>query len=156
LSGIGTYTITFVAEDMAGGKSQQKVTFQVNYGVAFTMVFTPPGCSPDRLGSSCQGKYQMTVNRANNADPDDASDGLMMFDQTVSADLVKASDGTVVASHSYGTGAIGSYVQIGTDVYKTTFDHPAGMPYTTFQLKVYFIDVDGSRLLQTTSSPLSF
>ncbi len=162
-SGIGTYIITAEATDGAGNSASASKTFKVNYSVAFQKqsgsTSTPCTSSTGSLQSkaNCMGQLEFTVNRSNVT-----SDGAFMFDHTVEVDLV-LSGGTVLATHSWGTGSISSVTQIdsASHIYKTNFkrgDLYSIIPTTpsTYQAKVYFKDVDGNRVLQGTSEQVTF
>jgi hypothetical protein len=162
LSGIGTYTVTTEATDGAGNPATISNTFKVNYAIAFqkesgasSNVCTSNSTSNGR--ANCAGQFQFTVNRSNAT-----SDGAFMFDHTVEVDLVR-SDDVVVATHSYGTGSINTCIQIDATNwrYQTSFkrgDLYSTVPNTpdTYKAMVYFLDVDGNRVLQGTSNPVSF
>jgi hypothetical protein len=154
-SGIGSYTIDAQASDVAGNIGEGTKSFHVKYDVAFTDQSVPNGCRANNL-NPCAGRFKFTVKRSNVT-----SDGAFMFDHTVVVKLVRSDNNSVVASHVFGTGAIHQVVQIdSTDlVYKTTFnrgDLPASPGLVSYQLQVYFLDVDGNLMLQATSSSLTF
>ena len=162
LSGIGTYTMTAEAMDGAGNHATISKTFKVSYAVAFQKesgagnnVCTSTSTSNGIV--NCAGQFQFTVYRSNVT-----SDGAFMFDHTVEVDLVR-SDDVVVATHSYGTGSINTYTQIdaSSQRYQTNFkrgDLYSTVPTTpdTYKAMVYFVDVDGNRVLQGTSNSVSF
>lgn len=153
-SGIGTYTINAEATDGAGNTGYGSKTLKVDYAVAFVKQFSTPTCQSGGNGN-CTGQFQFTVNRSNAT-----SDGAFMFDQTVLVELVRTSDNMVVATHTYGTGSINSWVQIdATNLrYQTHFKREdiGALAPTAYQAKVYFLDVDSTPVLQGTSTSVSF
>jgi phage replication-related protein YjqB (UPF0714/DUF867 family) len=85
-----------------------------------------------------------------------------MFDHTVEVDVVR-DDNVVVTTHGYGTGSIYDNTQIDASnlYYQTKFrrgDLYSTVPNTpsNYRAKVYFLDVDGNRVLQGTSNVVSF
>jgi len=154
-SGIGSYTITAHASDVAGNSEEASKNFNVKYDVAFTDQSVPNGCRTTNL-NPCAGRFKFTVKRSNVT-----SDGAFMFDHTVVVKLVRTTNNTVAATHVFGTGSINDVVQIDATnlVYQTTFKHsdlPGNPPFAGYKLEVYFLDVDGNVMLQATSSSLSF
>jgi len=162
LSGIGTYTITAEATDGAGNSATISKTFKVNYAVAFQKESGANGAQCTSTSTSngranCAGQFQFTINRSNVT-----SDGAFMFDHTVEVDLVRI-DNVVVATHSYGTGSPNTDTKIDTTnlIYQTNFkrgDLYSTVPNTpdTYKAMVYFLDVDGNRVLQGASNSVSF
>jgi hypothetical protein len=162
-SGIGTYTVSATATDLAGNPSSPVTsTFQVRYDVQFTDI-NQTGPLSGQGSSNSTGQYKFTVKRSSTT-----SDGAFMYDQTVVAKLFKASDlTTVIATHPFGAGAITADVQIGatcgpssTPCYQTNFkrgDLP-GPPSASdsYVVKVYFQDVDNNQVLEATASALTF
>jgi hypothetical protein len=151
-SGIGNYTIQAQATDGEGNIGYGIKSFKVNYAVSFSKAFSTNPCQNGGNGS-CKGQFQFTVNRSALT-----SDGQFMFDHTVEVDLVRLSDGQVVATHTYGTGSINSCIQIQPGVYQTDFvrrDIGAASP-TDYVAKVYFLDVDNNWVLQATSNSVRF
>ncbi|HUX28356.1 MAG TPA: hypothetical protein VMV39_06185, partial [Terracidiphilus sp.] len=155
-SGIGSYTINAQATDGAGNTGYGSKSFSVKYNTVFTKAFAPGPCATKTgsSGDNCSGQFQFTVNRSNIT-----SDGAFMFDHTVVVKLLDSSD-NVVATHAYGTGAISANVQIDATVpvYQTTFvrsDIGASNP-ATYKAEVYFVNVDGSLMLQATSTSVTF
>jgi hypothetical protein len=172
-SGIGNYTITATAIDGAGNLGQGTKNFNINYLVGFTIASgqTTGVCASTASSgnpANCSGSFKFTVNRSSAT-----SDGAFMFDHTVEVDIVR-SDNTIMATHVYGTGAPSSNVQITTTpLYQTDFTR--GNLYAsvcigtstqiqaclrgkqaTYSAKVYFRDVDNNRVLQATSSNVTF
>ena len=148
-SGIGTYTLTATATDVAGNSAMATFTFPVTYFVSFTMD-NGSGCGS--ANAKCMATYHFAANRSGTA-----SDGAFMFDHSVDVQLYHSA--TLVADHSYGTGSINSYVQLNTGVpdYETKFELPAGTKGTgTYSANVYFTDVDGNPMLQAVDSNVSF
>jgi hypothetical protein len=156
-SGIGSYTINATATDGAGNIGSGTKSFNVKYAASFTQAGTTPPCGSVGPGSgpSCTGRFKFTVNRSNVT-----SDGAFMFDRTVVVKLVRTSDNTVVATHSFGAGAIHVDVQIDAVAlqYQTHFRRgDVGAPGpVTHVAKVYFRDVDNNLVLQATSSSVTF
>ncbi|MRR06140.1 MAG: hypothetical protein EG828_04225 [Deltaproteobacteria bacterium] len=154
-SGIGSYTINAQATDGAGNTGYGSNTFAVKYDVTFSQQSAPPACTTKTgtPGSNCTAMFQFSANRSNIT-----SDGAFMYDHTVVVKLVR-DDGMVMAAHSYGTGSILSQVQIDPD-YKTHFKRGdlAGSPTAagTYKAYVYFLNVDGSEILQATSNNVIF
>jgi hypothetical protein len=153
-SGIGSYTINAQASDVAGNHGEGSKSFNVKYDVAFTDQSVAPGCRAGNL-NPCAGKFKFTVRRSNVT-----SDGHFMFDHTVVVKLVR-SDNTIAATHVFGTGSINDVVQIDSTnlVYQTTFRHsdlPDNPGFSSYNLRVYFLDVDGNEMLHATSSSLAF
>lgn len=157
-SGIGTYTITASARDGAGSLGLAARTFKVSYAVSFSQQQAPSPCATKtgNAGQSCTAMFQFTVNRSNVT-----SDGAFMYDHTVAVQLVRVSDGKVMATHAYGTGSILSEVQISTTpAYQTHFKRGdlEGPPAAAakYRAEVWFQDVDGTWMLQATSGDMTF
>ncbi len=152
-SGIGSYTINAQATDGANNTGYGSKSFNVNYNVGFTKAFSTNPCQTGG-NSNCQGQFQFTVNRSSTT-----SDGAFMYDHTVVVKLKRVSDSAYVASHVYGTGAVNAYVQIDTTPsYLTNFkrgDIGASGPFA-YVAEVYFLNVDGTQMLQATSSSVTF
>lgn len=153
-SGIGTYTLKATAKDGAGNTTVANKTFKVGYDVGFTKEFSTTPCQTAG-NANCTGQFKFTVNRSSTT-----SDGAFMVDQSVVVKLRDTGSNAVVASHSYGTGAIGSYVQVDTAApsYQTNFrrgDWGATAP-KAYKAEVYFVDVDGIPVLQKTSNAVTF
>jgi hypothetical protein len=153
-SGIGSYTINAQASDVAGNLGDGSKSFNVKYDVAFTDQSVPNGCNASNL-NPCAGRFKFTVRRSNVT-----SDGAFMFDHTVVVKLVR-SDNTIAATHVFGTASINDVVQIDSTkkVYQTTFRHsdlPGNPGFVSYNLQVYFLDVDGNEMLHATSSSLAF
>lgn len=153
LSGIGFYRLDAQATDGAGNTGYAHRVFRVGYqiGIAKWQSTDPTHC-PTAGNGNCAGQLQFTVNRSSST-----SDGAPMYDQTVVVELVR-SDGTIVATHIWGTGAVTSFVQIdSTPVYKTNFKRGdfATAP-ATYVAKIFFVDVDGHLIQQGTTADLSF
>jgi hypothetical protein len=155
-SGIGSYTLLATATDVAGNSNTAAGNFAVKYNVQFTTANVPnPNCATAGNGA-CHVQLKFSVNRSSST-----SDGFFMFDKTVKVELALASDPSAVkATHLYGTGAIHSDVQIDDSVpeYRTTFrrDGTDATGARTYVAKVYFRDVDGTWMLQTTSAAVTF
>jgi hypothetical protein len=161
-SGIGTYTVTATCTDVAGNIGQAKVTFAVNYAVSFTDTFVPNGCKSSNT-HPCRGMFKFDVNRSNTT-----SDGAFMFDHTVKVNLVSTANSTsnscsnsslAVQSHPFGTGSINSQTQINANPeYQTNFDggNISIVPFGSYVAQACFLDVDGKRDLQGTSSSVNF
>jgi hypothetical protein len=161
-SGIGSYTVTAHATDGAGNPASTSKSFNVNYAVQFQKESGASGnvcttSSQSNGRANCTGQFQFTVNRSNIT-----SDGAFMFDHTVEVDLVR-DDNVVVATHGYGTGSINANTQIDANnlYYQTKFrrgDLYSTVPNTPsmYRARVYFLDVDGNRVLQGTSNSVSF
>lgn len=150
LSGIGTYTITVDGADEAGATCSKTDTFHVNYNVSNTRSFVPGGCSSSKT-SSCAAQMGFTATR---------SDGTFMFDETVEMELLNSSS-TVLATRSYGTGGIGSYVQINSMTpapyfqYDSDFDG-GSLTYGPYSFQLLFKDVDGNLVPQGSPVTVSF
>ena len=152
-SGIGTYVLDATAADVAGNSGMASRTFNVNYQIAFTKASSTNPCQSGGT-ASCTGQFAWTVNRSSIT-----SDGAPMWDKTIVAKLRRVSDDLVVATHTFGTGDIKEWVQIGDEVvYKTNFRRgdfggsgPAG-----YRVDLYFLNVDGVMMLQGTSNTLTF
>jgi len=152
-SGIGSYTIVASATDGAGNIGTGSKTFKVNYDVSVTRAFSPPNCQTSG-NAQCTGQFEFTVKRSNIT-----SDGAPMFDQTVVVKLVKNSDHSVKATHSYGIGAVMTNVQIDTDgIYKTHFKRGdiGASSSDSYHMEIFFYDVDNTLLYQGTSGNISF
>jgi hypothetical protein len=154
-SGIGTYTLTAHAADLAGNVGTAATTFAIKYDIQFSND-APPPCATGGPGT-CTGRVVFTVRRSSTA-----SDGAFMLDQSVKVELVASASSQVKATHVYGTGDVKDVVQIDPDPqapkYKTSFrrsDFGASGP-TSYVVKVYFRDVDGQWMLQATSAALVF
>jgi hypothetical protein len=152
-SGIGNYTLAAEASDVAGNVGAASVTFKITYDVAFTRIFAPPPCANAGAQPSCTGQFEFTVKRSSVT-----SDGAPMFDRTVRVDLVQNT--TIVSQHYYGVGDVKDVVQIDplTAVYKTSFRRSliGANNSRTYVARVYFRDVDGTWMLQATSTPITF
>lgn len=153
-SGIGTYTLNATAKDGAGNTTVASKIFKVGYDVGFTKEFSTTPCQTAG-NANCTGQFKFTVNRSGTT-----SDGAFMVDQSVVVKLRDTASNAVVASHSYGVGAIGSYVQVDAaePSYQTNFrrgDLGATVP-KAYKAEVYFVDVDGTHVLQKTSNAVSF
>ena len=75
-------------------------------------------------------------------------------------ELVRSSDNAVAATHYYGSGDIQGTVQINLTgrVCQTNFkrgDIGASGP-VTYKANVYFLDIDGKSMCQTTSNDVTF
>jgi hypothetical protein len=161
-SGIGTYTVTATCTDVAGNTGQAKVTFAVNYAVSFTDAFVPNGCKSSNT-HPCRAMFKFDVNRSSAT-----SDGAFMFDHTVKVNLVSTANSTsnscsnsslAVQSHPFGTGSINSQTQIDANPeYQTNFDgsNISVVPFGSYVAQACFLDVDGKRDLQATSSSVNF
>jgi hypothetical protein len=151
-SGIGTYTIDASAVDGAGNTGSASRTFNVKYQIGFVKEFSTNPCQSGGNGS-CTGQFDWTVNRSAVT-----SDGALMWDKTVVARLRRVGDSVVVASHVYGTGDPKDDVKFETSVYKTNFRRSeiGATGSTAYRLEIYFLDVDGSEVLQATSSIVTF
>ncbi len=150
LSGIGTYTISATATDLAGNTSPAATsTFDINYNVVFTK---------NHFGGK-NAQFQFTVNRSSTT-----SDGAFMVDQTVVVKLIKTDAGEVeVDSHSFGTGSPHENVKIDTTsldeadwVYKTNFKtNTSTAGPGQYKAEVWFKDVDNNDVKQGESEPIS-
>jgi hypothetical protein len=154
-SGIGSYTVYAQATDGAGNTGPGSKSFNVKYYVTFIKQDSTNPCQTGG-NSSCTGQFQFDVNRSSIT-----SDGAFMYDQTVVVKLVRKSDNEIMATHSYGTGTILSFVQIdSTPTYKTNFRRGdlAGAPSSpgTYKVEVYFLDVDNNLVLLCTSGDVTF
>ena len=157
LSGIGRYTLTADATDVAGNAGTASRSFKVSYAVSFDRQDTQNGCNTKtgNPGKACHGRFHFTARRSSST-----SDGLFMVDQTVIVKLVRVSDQAVVASHSFGVGMPQANVTIDPSVpmYETRFvrnDLGVSVP-TNYVAEVYFRDVDGVEMLQGKSGELTF
>jgi hypothetical protein len=153
-SGIGTYTLTASATDVAGNTGIAAKAFKVTYALEFTKASAQPPCAVGGNGS-CTGKFEFTLRRSSLT-----SDGAFMFDHTVRIELVNTASNAVVDTHTYGTGDIKAVVQIDAAVpqYQTHFrrsDFGALAP-ATYVARVYCRDVDNNWMLQGTSGPVTF
>ncbi|HKY89554.1 MAG TPA: hypothetical protein VJM11_00890, partial [Nevskiaceae bacterium] len=119
-SGIGSYVVNARARDVAGNVGQGSGAFTVSYSVSFTRQMAASNCMTrtGTSGAQCTGMFSFVANRSNVT-----SDGAAMFDHTVVVDLVKLSDGAIVASHAFGTGSVLANVQLDavTATYQTHF-----------------------------------
>lgn len=153
-SGIGTYTLTARATDVAGNMGSSAKAFKLTYALEVIKASAQPPCAGGGT-SNCTGQFQFTLRRSSVT-----SDGAFMFDQTVRVDLVNTASNALVATHTYGTGDIKAWVQIDTSAfqYQTHFrrgDFGATTP-ATYVAKVYCRDVDNNWMLQGTSVPVTF
>ena len=153
-SGIGTYTVTASATDVAGNTGSTAKAFKLAYATEFTKASAQPPCAGGGTGS-CTGQFQFTLRRSSVT-----ADGAFMFDQTVRVDLVNTASNAIVATHVYGTGDIKAWVQLdaGALQYQTHFrrsDFGASSP-ATYTAKVYCRDVDNNWMLQGASTPVTF
>ncbi|MDD2582220.1 MAG: hypothetical protein PHR66_09525 [Desulfuromonadaceae bacterium] len=154
-SGIGSYTINAQTQDGAGNTGYGSKSFKVNYSVAFTKESSTRPCQSGG-NDTCTGQFQFSVNRSNVI-----SDGAFMYDHTVVVKLVRTSDNTEMATHSYGTTSILSVVQIDSSpIYQTNFKRSTltGAPTgpASYRAEVYFLDVDNTLVLQGTSANVTF
>jgi hypothetical protein len=123
--------------------------------MAFTKVFSTDRCKTGG-NSACTGQFEWTANRSSTT-----SDGAFMYDHTVVAVLRKVSNNSIVATHVYGTSAVTSVVQITpTPSYLTHFKRgdlpgPPSVP-VAYYVEVYYLNIDGTLDLQTTSVSLTF
>jgi hypothetical protein len=158
LSGIGRYTLTADATDVAGNTGTASRSFKVGYAVSFDKQSTQNGCDTKtgNPGKACHGMFHFTVHRSSST-----SDGAFMVDQTVVVKLVRVSDQAVVASHGFSVaGSPNTFVKIATadQLYQTHFvrgDLGVTVP-ATYVAEVYFRDVDGVEMLQAKSVELKF
>ena len=153
-SGIGMYTLTASATDVAGNTGSTAKAFKLTYALEFTKASAQPPCAGGGT-SNCTGQFQFTLRRSSVT-----SDGAFMFDQTVRVDLVNTASNAIVATHTYGTGDIKAWVQIDSAApqYQTHFrrgDFGAASP-ATYVAKVYCKDVDNNWMLQGASVPVTF
>jgi hypothetical protein len=107
--------------------------------------------------------FKFDVNRSSAT-----SDGAFMFDHTVKVNLVSTANSTsnscsnsslAVQSHPFGTGSINSQTQIDANPeYQTNFDgsNISVVPFGSYVAQACFLDVDGKRDLQATSSSVNF
>lgn len=152
-SGIGTYIVNASAMDVAGNSGSAARPFSVNYQIAFTREFSTSPCKTGG-NASCTGQFTWTVHRSGIT-----SDGAAMWDKTVIARLRRVSDDVIVATHAFGTADPKDVVQIDDDVvYKTNFRRGdfGGSGPAAYRIEVYFLNVDGSLMLQATSNALTF
>jgi hypothetical protein len=153
-SGIGSYTLTASATDVAGNTGSTAKAFKLTYALELTKASAQPPCAGGGT-SNCTGQFQFTLRRSSVT-----SDGAFMFDQTVRVDLVNTASNAIVATHTYGTGDIKAWVQIDAAAfqYQTHFrrgDFGATSP-ATYVARVYCKDVDNNWMLQGTSGPVTF
>ena len=157
-SGIGSYRLSAQATDGAGNTGFATALVAVKYAISFTMEVTS-GCTGSNL-NGCKGTFKFLVNRSNVT-----SDGAFMYDRTVVAKLIRASDSALVGTHTFGTTDPKDVVKIDDPdtvnaKYHTVFRHidligsPSGLQ--SYRLDVYFVDVDGTEMLQGSSATLSF
>ena len=154
-SGIGSYTLTASATDVAGNTGTAAKPFKLTYALEFTKASAQPPCATGGT-SNCTGQFQFTLRRSSVT-----SDGAFMFDQTVRVELVNTASNAVVAAHTYGTGDIKAWVQIDAAAfqYQTNFrrgDIAGAVSSATYEAKVYCKDVDGNWMLQGTSPTVTF
>jgi hypothetical protein len=153
-SGIGSYTLTASATDVAGYTGSITKAFKLTYAVEFPTAFAPPSCAGSS-NNNCTGQFQFTLRRSSVT-----SDGAFMVDQTVRVELVNTATNAIVATHTYGTGDIKAVVQIDTVAfeYKTHFrraDFGASSP-ATYVARISCRDVDNQWMLQGTSASVTF
>jgi hypothetical protein len=153
-SGIGSYTLTASATDVAGNTGSITKAFKLTYAVEFKKADAQPPCAGGGT-SNCTGQFQFTLRRSAVT-----SDGAFMFDQTVRVELVNTATNVIVATHIYGTGDIKAWVQIDAAAfqYQTNFrrgDFGASSP-ATYVARVYCRDVDNNWMLQGTSISVTF
>jgi hypothetical protein len=111
--------------------------------------FVPSGCKSSNT-HPCAVMLTLTATRY---------DGTFMFDKTVQMQLLdpSTSPATVLGTHSYGTGGIGSDVQINSITpppywdYQTNFDGST-LTFGSYGAQVLFMDVDGNLITQPNGS----
>lgn len=148
-SGIGTYTISATATDLAGNTSSPVTsTFQVKYNVQFT---TQTGSINTGNPGQSNGHFIFTAKR---------SDGTFMYDQTVVVELRKASDDSLVKTHTRtsGSGVNEAVVFTSTPSYETRFRRQDIGVSTAdaYYARVLFMDVDGTLVQQAVSINVTF
>lgn len=149
-SGIGTYTITASATDLASNTSADVTsTFQVKYDVEFS---TQTGQINTGNPSNSNGHFIFTADRSSVT-----SDGAFMYDNTVKVELHKASDNSLVATHTLGAGVQANVVYSGAS-YETKFlrGDIGATASDSYYVLVFFMDVDGNYAQQAKSSNVTF
>ena len=150
-SGIGTYTLTARATDVAGNMGSSAKAFKLTYALEVIKASAQPPCAGGGT-SNCTGQFQFTLRRLSVT-----SDGAFMF---YDARLIwSIPPATRSSLHGNGTGDIKAWVQIDTSAfqYQTHFrrgDFGATTP-ATYVAKVYCRDVDNNWMLQGTSVPVT-
>lgn len=151
-SGIGSYTLTAKATDGEGNVGSATSDFKVNYDVSFVEA---AGQVNSGQPQNSRGRFSFSAKRLG---------GTFMYDQTVVVQLIRTSDGAIMATHSYGGSwdlSINDYVQIdGTPVHKTHFRRGdlLGPPTAAaaYKARVLFLDVDGNLIQQAESAQVIF
>lgn len=156
-SGIGTYTLSAQATDVAGNTGTASKTFKVSYDVSFTKEAVTGNCTPPGNTATCTGQFHFVAHRSSVT-----SDGAFMYDQTVRVDLLNCANDGVVATHVFGTGSVQDVVKIdqGSDgpKYQTHFRR-GDLGVTgpgTYKARVSFMDVDGNWMEHAVSECWEF
>ena len=104
-SGIGTYTLTASATDVAGNTGSTAKAFKLTYALEFTKASAQPTCAGGGT-SNCTGQFHFTLRRSSVT-----SNGALMFDRTVPVDLVN----TATTPSSRPQLRHGGYQSVGPD-----------------------------------------
>lgn len=144
LSGIGNYTLTAEATDVAGNTGTAHKSFKVDYEVGFTQETGNCSGNPNKPSPNdkCQLQVSFTVNRSGVT-----SDHADMFDQTVRV-VLKDMINTVIDNNTFGTSSINDNVQYDATekTYKTKFQFTRGQMAgsSAVKVEVSFVDIDGN------------